>query len=144
MGLFFTLTLLGDVFLGTFLTLIADRFGRRRVLLGGSALMITSGFTFAYFENFYILLFAAIFGVISVTGGDFGPFRSVEESILSGLTTRETRSDVLAWYVTTSLVGAAAGSEVGGRVVKSLQERDGWNDVKAYHAMFLRLKSLVR
>lgn len=78
-GLFMTLTLLGDVFLGTFLTLIADRIGRRKVLLGGSILMIFSGVTFSYFENFWILLIAAIFGVISVTGGDFGPFRSVEE-----------------------------------------------------------------
>lgn len=76
-----TLTLLGDVFLGTFLTLIADKFGRRKVLLGGSILMIWSGFAFALFENFWILLFAAIVGVISVTGGDFGPFRSIEEYV---------------------------------------------------------------
>ena len=42
-------------------------------------MMILSGIVFAVFENFWILLFAAIFGVISVTGGDFGPFRSIEE-----------------------------------------------------------------
>lgn len=74
-----TLTLLGDVFLGTFLTLIADRIGRRRVLIGGSVLMMLSGAAFAMFENFWILLLASILGVISVTGGDFGPFRSIEE-----------------------------------------------------------------
>ena len=74
-----TLTLLGDLLLGTFLTLIADRIGRRKILMGGSIMMILSGIVFAVFENFWILLFAAIFGVISVTGGDFGPFRSIEE-----------------------------------------------------------------
>lgn len=74
-----TLTLLGDVFLGTFLTLIADQIGRRKVLLGGSILMIFSGLAFALLENFWILLIAAILGVISITGGDFGPFRSIEE-----------------------------------------------------------------
>jgi predicted MFS family arabinose efflux permease len=74
-----TLTLVGDVFLGTFLTLIADRVGRRKVLMAGSFLMIMSGAVFAIFKNFWILLLAAIFGVISVTGGDFGPFRSIEE-----------------------------------------------------------------
>lgn len=78
-GIFMTLTLLGDVLLGTFLTLIADRVGRRRVLMGGSFLMVLSGIVFAVFENFWILLMAAILGVISVTGGDFGPFRSIEE-----------------------------------------------------------------
>lgn len=74
-----TLTLLGDVLLGTYLTLIADRVGRRKVLIAGSLLMISSGLVFAIFENFWLLLLAAIFGVISVTGGDFGPFRSIEE-----------------------------------------------------------------
>lgn len=92
-GLFFTLVLLGDVFLGGFLTLIADRTGRRKVLVGGklcftespskymlttinqslgSLLMVSSGVAFALFNNFWILLISAIFGVISVTGGDFG------------------------------------------------------------------------
>lgn len=78
-GLFMTLTLAGDVLLGTFLTLIADRVGRRKILLGGSALMVMTGIIFAWFENFWILLFAAVIGVVSATGGDFGPFRSIEE-----------------------------------------------------------------
>lgn len=78
-GIFFTLTLVGDVVLGTFLTLVADKVGRRKVLIGGSFLMVLSGIAFAVFENFYILLLAAVVGVVSVTGGDFGPFRSIEE-----------------------------------------------------------------
>ncbi|ETI29370.1 hypothetical protein G647_01823 [Cladophialophora carrionii CBS 160.54] len=135
-GIFMTLTLLGDVFLGTFLTLIADRVGRRRVLMGGSVLMIISGLVFAVFENFWILLLAAILGVISVTGGDFGPFRSIEESVLSQLTTPTTRADVLAWYVTTSTLGSSIGSEVSGRLIHYLQARPGWTDVDAYHSLF--------
>lgn len=78
-----TLTLVGDVFLGGFLTLIADRSGRRKVLIGGSLLMVMSGTVFAFVENFWILLIAAVLGVISTTGGDFGPFRSIEESVLT-------------------------------------------------------------
>ncbi|KIY02651.1 uncharacterized protein Z520_01116 [Fonsecaea multimorphosa CBS 102226] len=135
-GIFMTLTLLGDVFLGTFLTLIADRVGRRRVLMAGSVLMILSGFVFAVFENFWVLLGAAILGVISVTGGDFGPFRSVEESVLSQLTTPSNRADVLAWYVTTSTLGSSIGSEASGRIIHFLQARPGWTEVDAYHALF--------
>ena len=93
-----TLTLLGDVFLGGFLTLIADRTGRRRILVAGSFLMVMSGSVFAYFDNFWILLTAAVFGVISTTGGDFGPFRAIEESMLSHLTTPKTRADVVSLY----------------------------------------------
>lgn len=135
-GLFMTLTLAGDVVLGTALTLIADRVGRRKILLGGSCLMVLTGFGFAVFENFWLLLLAAVVGVVSATGGDFGPFRSIEESIVSHLTTPSTRSDVLSWYVTISALGSAIGSEVSGRVLNNFLGRDGWEEKDAYHAMF--------
>jgi MFS family permease len=76
-GVFMTLTLVGDVGLSLFLSLVADRIGRRRVLLWGSFLMVVAGCVFALFENFWILLAAAVVGVISATGGEIGPFRSV-------------------------------------------------------------------
>ncbi|KAK5132824.1 hypothetical protein LTR08_008626 [Meristemomyces frigidus] len=135
-GLFMTLTLFGDVILGSLLTLVADRVGRRRILFFGSFLMVLSGMSFAVFENFWLLLFAAVIGVISATGGDFGPFRAIEESVLSQLTTPKTRADVLAWYVTMSSVGSAIGSEVCGRVIHALQTRYGWELVEIYHALF--------
>jgi MFS family permease len=135
-GLFMTLTLLGDVLLSLGLTLVADRVGRRRVLFSGSILMVLSGVTFALFENFWILLFAAVVGVISATGSDFGPFRAIEESTLSHLTNPKTRSDVLAWYVTTASLGSAVGTELSGRIVDALQRREGWTVVDAYHAVF--------
>lgn len=135
-GLFMTLTLLGDVLLSLCLTVIADRLGRRRVLFGGSMLMVLSGVIFALCSNFWILLFGAVVGVLSATGGDFGPFRAIEESTLSQLTTPKTRSDVLAWYVTTASLGSAVGTELSGRVVELLQGREGWKLVDAYHAVF--------
>ena len=64
-GLFMTLTLLGDVLLSFFLTLVADGLGRRKVLAVGSFLMILSGLIFAASSNFWILLAASVFGVIS-------------------------------------------------------------------------------
>lgn len=131
-----TLTLLGDVVLGLLLTLIADRYGRRKILFGGSFLMVLSGAAFAIFENFWILLGAAIVGVVSATGGDFGPFRAIEESVLSQLTSPKTRADVLAWYVTLSTVGSAIGSEAGGRMIHGLTGLNDWSLVDAYHAIF--------
>ena len=74
-----TLTLMGDVFFSIWLTLIADKVGRRKILFAGSFLMVMTGIMFALFENFWILLFAAVVGVVTVTGGDFGPFRAIEE-----------------------------------------------------------------
>ena len=96
--------------------------------------MAMSGITFALSESFWILLIAAVFGIISVTGADCGPFRAVEESILSGLTNDRTRSDVLAWYVTFTTMAGAVGAEVAGRVVHALEKKQ--DVVKAYHALF--------
>ncbi|KAK0128988.1 hypothetical protein ONS95_000930 [Cadophora gregata] len=112
------------------------RIGRRRILIGGSIMMIFSGAMFALFENYWILLFAAVVGVVSATGGDFGPFRAIEESILSGLTGPNTRADVLSWYVTVATLGQSMGTESGGRVVHYIQHLDGWTLIDAYHAVF--------
>lgn len=135
-GLFMTLTLLGDVVLGLVITLMADGLGRRRVLLAGGLLMAVSGVAFSIFENFWILLLAAVVGVVSASGGDFGPFRAIEESMLSHITTPKTRADVLSWYVTSSSLGSAAGTEFAGRFVEKLKKSEGWTMTQTYHATF--------
>ena len=135
-GLFMTLALIGDVLLSLLLTLIADRIGRRKVLLSGAVLMVLSGAIFALFENYWILLVAAVVGVLSATGSDAGPFRAIEESVLSHLTQPRTRSDVLSWYVVDSTLGSAAGTQVAGRVVDVFTKKEGWGVVRAYHAVF--------
>lgn len=135
-GLFMTLTLLGDVVLSLLLTLVADRVGRRRTLMAGSVLMIVSGSVFALCEDFWVLLGAAVVGVISATGGDFGPFRAIEESIVSELTTPGTRADVLVWYVTLASLGSSVGTEMSGRIIEGLRARDGWTLADAYHGCF--------
>lgn len=64
-GLFMTLTLLGDVVVSLLLTLVADGLGRRRTLAAGGALMSASGVVFAVATNYWILLAASVLGVIS-------------------------------------------------------------------------------
>lgn len=64
-GLFMTLTLVGDTIISFFLTLIADGLGRKAILVLGALLMAASGLIFALSGNYWVLLAAAIFGVIS-------------------------------------------------------------------------------
>jgi MFS family permease len=135
-GLFMSLTLLGDVVLGLVVTLMADGLGRRRVLVAGGFLMAVSGAIFSTFENFWVLLFAAVVGVVSASGSDFGPFRAIEESMLSHITSSKTRADVLAWYITSSSLGAAGGAALAGRFVETMTGKNGWGLVATYHATF--------
>jgi predicted MFS family arabinose efflux permease len=64
-GLFMTLTLVGDVGISFVLTMFADGLGRKAILTAGAALMAVSGVVFAVSGNYWVLLAAAIFGVIS-------------------------------------------------------------------------------
>ena len=64
-GAFLTLTLVGDLILSLILTLVADRIGRRRILLLGCCLMTASGIMFVMTTNYWVLLLASVFGVIS-------------------------------------------------------------------------------
>ena len=94
-GLFMTLTLLGDVVVSLLLTLVADGLGRRRTLMLGALGMAVSGAVFATTDSYVVLLAAAIVGVISPSGNEIGPFRAVEESTLAQLVGEEGRADVL-------------------------------------------------
>ena len=64
-GLFMTLTLIGDIFISLGLAIIADRIGRRRVLAVGASMITLGGVVFGLTGNFWGLLAAAIIGVIS-------------------------------------------------------------------------------
>lgn len=64
-GLFMTLTLVGDVCISFLLTLFADALGRKAILALGSILVVASGLVFATSGNYWVLLVAAIVGVIS-------------------------------------------------------------------------------
>lgn len=79
-GYFMTLTLLGDAAISFLLTLAADKIGRRRVLLIGSLLMAATGTVFALTKQYWLLLIAAVVGVISPGAHEVGPFRAVEVS----------------------------------------------------------------
>ncbi|KAJ4423387.1 hypothetical protein N0V82_001991 [Gnomoniopsis sp. IMI 355080] len=134
-GLFMTFTLLGDVALSLLLTQIADAAGRRRILLLGCVCMGIAGTVFATASNYWVLLVAAVVGVISVSGNEIGPFRAVEESVLAGLVDERGRSDVFAWYVVLGTLGSACGLAGTGWLVEGLKGR-GWTELETYRVVF--------
>ncbi|EHA26028.1 hypothetical protein CBS63078_9072 [Aspergillus niger] len=135
-GLFMTLTLVGDVAISFLLTLFADAMGRRAVLALGSALMVGSGILFASVGNYWVLLAAAVFGVISPSGNEIGPFRAVEESTLAHLAPNDILSDIFAWYSLIGNAGTALGMMTGGWAINLLQVIWGWPYIPACRVIF--------
>ncbi|KAJ8124590.1 hypothetical protein O1611_g9050 [Lasiodiplodia mahajangana] len=136
-GLFMTLTLAGDVCISFFLTLFADALGRKATLALGALLMTGSGVVFALFSSYWILLAAAIVGVISPNGNEIGPFRAIEESTVAQLTEPGNRSDVYTWYGLGGLAGAASGIIICGWILQFLTETLQWTLLGSYRAIFV-------
>jgi MFS family permease len=106
-GWVFTGALAGGAVMTVALTAVADRMGRRRVLVAGAALMAVSGAVFALTERLGLLVVAAVLGAISPSGKDVGPFLAVEQAMLPQTTRDAQRTTVFAVY---NLVGALAGA----------------------------------
>ncbi|KAK0114824.1 hypothetical protein ONS95_014304 [Cadophora gregata] len=135
-GLFMTLTLIGDTVLSFILTIFADALGRRAILLLGAVLMTISGVVFALVGNYWVLLIAAIVGVISPSGNEIGPFRAIEESSIAQLTPESNRGDIYAWYSLLGAAGSAFGMGVCGWVLDFLKKSLLWDLLRAYRVVF--------
>lgn len=120
-GLFMSLTLIGDVFCSYVLTWYADVWGRRNVLIYGSLMMCLSGIVFAVSENFNVLLLFAIIGVISPSSDEVGPFKSIEESMIAHLSPNNKRPEIYALHSLVATMGAAFGAIVSGSFISLLK-----------------------
>src|SRR5262245_2351179 len=106
-GWIFTAALAGGAVMTIILTSVVDRFGRRALLSVGAILMALAGVTFAVSKNAAWLTLAAVFGTISPSGKDVGPFLSIEQAILPQTTDERQRTAVFSAY---NLVGSFAGA----------------------------------
>jgi MFS family permease len=120
-GWIFTAALAGGALMTVIITSVADRFGRKNLLILGAMLMAAAGLAFALTEDPTLLTLAAIFGTISPSGKEVGPFLSIEQAILPQTTSDEKRTAVFSAY---NLIGSFAGA-VGALAVGLPQRLSG-------------------
>jgi MFS family permease len=133
-GLMFTFTLVGDAGVSLWLTTSADRIGRRRMLFLGAMLMVLAGLVFLLTRNPLFLTLAAIFGVISPSGNEIGPFLSIEQAALTQLIPDQRRTQTFAWYNLSGSFATATGALVGGWLSTILQS-NGWSALASYRVI---------
>src|SRR5262249_51952705 len=127
---------LGDALISLPITIVADRIGRRRMLLIGAGLMIFAGVVFALTNNISLLVIAAIIGTISPSGNEVGPFLAIEQAALPQTTTNEQRTQVFAWYSLLGSVTTGLGSLAGGILAQTLQNA-GRTPLESYRAVII-------
>jgi MFS family permease len=133
-GLLLTLTLVGDTLISLWITLKADRIGRKRMLILGAALMVMAGVPFALSGDFTVLVLAATFGVISPSGNEVGPFLAIEQAALSQVLPEDRRTGVFAWYNLAGSFATALGALAGGWGAQALQA-SGLAPVASYRVL---------
>ena len=140
-GALLTLTILGDAGISLGITLAADRLGRRRMLLLGAALMGFAGIVFALTGNLVWLTLAAIIGVLSPSGGEIGPFLSIEQAALAQIVPNDQRTRIFAWYNLVGSCATATGALGSGSLAQFLQAQD-WTPLASYRMIVIGYAAL--
>ncbi len=135
-GLLLSLTLVGDTVISLWLTTHADRIGRRKVLIAGSALMLGAGAVFAVARDPLLLLLAATVGVISPSGNEVGPFLAVEQAALTQRLPAGRRTSVLAWYNLAGQLASAVGA-LGAGLLAQMLLSGGASPLDSYRAIVI-------
>jgi MFS family permease len=126
-GWIFTAALAGGAVMTIVITAVADSLGRRVLLILGALLMAIAGWVFAVSNNPIFLTVAAIFGTISPSGKEVGPFLSIEQAILPQTAEDQHRTSVFSAYnLIGSLCGALGALAVGLPSLFSLSQITGY------------------
>jgi MFS family permease len=112
------------------------RFELRRMLLAAAVLMAATGLGFASFTDLWPLLIVSFLGPLNPSGGDVSVFLPLEQTVLAGSSSFETRTSVFARYSFVGSIFAAVGA-LAAALPEWLANRSGWQMVDALRAMFL-------
>lgn len=126
-GWIFTAALAGGAVMTIVITAVADTLGRKMLLILGAILMAIAGWVFAVSNDPIYLTIAAIFGTISPSGKEVGPFLSIEQAILPETTQDQHRTTVFSAYnLIGSLCGALGALAVGLPSLFSIPQINGY------------------
>ena len=74
--------------------------------------------------------------LIDDSANEVGPFRAIEESILTQLTPLSERGDIFSWYNSIGIFGQALGTLACGWLTQLLETKYGYSRLRAYRVVF--------
>ena len=113
-GAVFTATLVEDAVFTVLVASLAQRLGRRRVLLGSALLITAAGAALAVARNPIVIVMAAVLGTLSPNGQDAGPFSPLEQALLPDAVPARSRTRAFAWYNIFGFFPSALGALAAG------------------------------
>ena len=119
---------------------LADRYGRKNILILLAVLTIISNLLYLFFSHLIFILIAESIAAVGVgssgAGGQGGgPFNPVEQALLAEKCTPENRNRIFATNACVGSIMGSLGALVSG-LPQHLQERWGWQPVASYKPLF--------
>lgn len=134
-GAFLSVGVAGSAFFAFLVSLIAEKAGRRRLLVTFTLMSAAAGLALVFFDEFLPLMFFAFLG--SITGrGAVGPTQPLEQASLPDTAPPEKRTDLFAAYRIVAVGSTALGALAAG-LPTICQNAFGMSEIHAYKAMFV-------
>jgi MFS family permease len=120
--------------------LLADRYGRKNILILLAVLTIISNLLYLFFSQLIFILIAESIAAVGVgssgAGGQGGgPFNPVEQALLAEKCTPENRNRIFATNACVGSIMGSLGALVSG-LPQYLQEKWAWATVASYKPLF--------
>ncbi len=137
-GVFFSFGVAGAAFFAFLVSLIAEKIGRRRVLIALTLLTAAAGVVLVLTSDVVVLTAFAFLGYLSGVGGGGGaqPTQPLEQASLADASSDDRRTDLFAVYGIVSTSAAAVGALAAG-LPDVFQSYFGVSEIDSFKAMFV-------
>lgn len=109
-GAIFSATLIEDAVVTALVSAAAWRIGTRRILVASSFLVVACALALAFAPEKWMLVLAAIFGIVSPAGYEGGPFSPIEQTLVAKSVPAAGLTRALSLYNLIGFGGAALGA----------------------------------
>ena len=144
MGLLVTVGSLGSTLFATLIVFVGDTLGKRRLLIGFTAMMALAGLGYAFTERYTLLALVSFFvGSLAISGsGPRGPVQPLEQAALPDTATAERRTDIFALAGIGERAARLAGT-IGAAMPAVLVALFGVGEITAFKLMFVAYAVLM-
>ena len=143
-GIFFSFGVAGAAVFAFLVSLIAEKVGRRRLLVGLTLLTAAAGVVLVVADDFVVLTAFAFLGTLTGVGGGGGaqPTQPMEQASLVDTVPDNRRTDLFAVYGIASTGAAAVGALAAG-LPDIFQDYLGISETHAFKAMFVAFVAML-
>jgi len=142
-GAFFSVGVAGGAVFASFVGVLADKIGRRKLLITFTLLTATTVLLFLWVEQPFLLMIIAFLGNLNGVGGGGSSqaLQPIEQASLSGSAPASVRTDVFALYRIAGTACAAFGALAAGlpKIYQGVFEIDEVSAIKSMFVFFFML-----